>query len=117
MLDRQDVFNRVMTHLRAQGKRSMSYHSGCAYRGVGDTCCAIGHLIADEHYRLGFEGEPASSLKVCAAVEKSLGVSLDVGDTRFLEDLQLVHDMATDDDFDTQALAVIVPIYGLEMPR
>jgi hypothetical protein len=56
-LTKQQIFDKVATHLMAQGQRSArEYSSECLYRGEGGLRCAVGFLIADEHYDERFEG-------------------------------------------------------------
>lgn len=52
----QDVFDRVVTHLRTQGKRAYSDLFGCMYRAPDGTKCAVGCLIPDEVYNKTWEG-------------------------------------------------------------
>jgi len=55
----QEVFDRVVTHLRAQNARSFILKMDspfdneytCAYRGANGFKCAIGCLIPDEEYK------------------------------------------------------------------
>jgi len=57
----QEVFDRVVTHLRAQNAKSISFNFDkkdmtCRYRGDNGTSCAVGCLIPDEDYDPIFEG-------------------------------------------------------------
>lgn len=110
LFDRQEVFDKVTTHLLTQMQTSRSraasvgVNPGCAYRGDGGLKCAIGGLILDEHYSLNLERKTILDLPVIDAVEKSLGCSIrrretavldllsDKGDVVFLLNLQQVHD-------------------------
>lgn len=58
----QEVFDKVVSHLRTQGKKSMNEDSECLYRGPGGLKCAAGCLIEDEEYRKDFEGSIIGSL-------------------------------------------------------
>lgn len=52
-LTEQSIFDTVVAHLRAQGKKSEASHKeyfGCAYRGEKGTKCAAGCLIPDDIY-------------------------------------------------------------------
>ena len=51
----QEVFDKVVAHLRAQGCKAENKDT-CLYRGPGGTKCAAGCLIDDEDYRSSFEG-------------------------------------------------------------
>lgn len=45
----QEIFNKVVSHLRAQGIKSKDA-TGCLYRGPNGTKCAAGCLIEDSEY-------------------------------------------------------------------
>jgi len=51
----QEVFNKIVTHLRKQGKRSVNEYNKCVYRGLDGRMCAVGCLIPDENYKKGFD--------------------------------------------------------------
>lgn len=55
--DRQEAFDTMVNHLRKQGKPALKNGDWCAYRGAEGTKCAVGVLIPDEAYDLGFEGD------------------------------------------------------------
>ncbi len=50
----QEIFDKVVNHLRAQGAKSEMDHpvAGlmCAYRGIQGRMCAVGCLIPDADY-------------------------------------------------------------------
>jgi hypothetical protein len=51
------IFEYIADKLLAQNARSMFPDKKlCAYRGDNGMKCAIGHVIADEHYAMGLEG-------------------------------------------------------------
>ncbi|SKB50097.1 hypothetical protein SAMN06295937_100799 [Sphingopyxis flava] len=56
MLNKQEVFDLVLNHLRQQGRPALRIHGLCAYRAPDGAKCAIGALIADEYYDPGMEG-------------------------------------------------------------
>ena len=61
LLNAQEIFNKVATHLFAQGERSIETDfelPTCLYRGPNGTKCAVGALIPDEEYdeRLEYKG-------------------------------------------------------------
>lgn len=85
----QDVFNRVVTHLRAQGRRAVDERGKCRYRAPDDTKCAAGCLILDEYYHLAMEGSSATGNFVWAALRRS-GVPEDA--SILVSDLQIIHD-------------------------
>lgn len=91
-MDKQAIFNKVATHLLAQGARSMGKYGsfeGCAYRGAGGARCAIGVLIPDELYRNELEGVEVEHLPF--DVRDALGTD-DSYMREFLHELQAVHD-------------------------
>lgn len=66
-MKRQDIFDKVVTHLMAQGRAATKRLKGeplktCAYRGGRDTMCAMGCLIPDELYHREFEGSDLEHL-------------------------------------------------------
>ena len=69
----QDMFNTMVRHLIKQRVRSTQADGySCAYRGVDGTMCAVGVLIADEHYHADLETNIASSSCVFA-IDTGLG--------------------------------------------
>jgi hypothetical protein len=58
MLDKQQTFDRVLAHLRAQGVPA-SDGGKCCYRTEDGRMCAVGCLIPDEEYDPGIEGNAA----------------------------------------------------------
>lgn len=97
-LDRQEVFNRVVTHLRKQGERSSLEEDSriCLYRGPNGLKCAIGGLIADEHYSSMIESQGVEHPKVVEALKAS-GIPVDdtmFTDLTFLRALQRIHDFS-----------------------
>jgi hypothetical protein len=104
------IFERCITHLLAQGRRSMvqlaSDHASrkkeaCAYRGDDGLMCAVGCLIADEFYdAASMESKSFDANSVRHALRKS-GVELDIrwyvgpycySMRSLLEKLQRLHD-------------------------
>ncbi|AND75093.1 hypothetical protein pf16_170 [Pseudomonas phage pf16] len=80
------VSERIRDHLIKQKFRSAKpYNDGsagtktfCAYRGENGTMCAVGCLIADEHYTPEMERKSAGSEMVAMGVAKSLGIDLNL---------------------------------------
>jgi hypothetical protein len=73
---RREVFDKVKEHLLAQGRRAQASGAGlnCAYRNEEGLKCAVGCLIADEHYGSFLEGRAlvgGASCVVAAALRKS----------------------------------------------
>ena len=66
-MNQQEIFDKVATHLIAQGKQSLgsredTHAKGCAYRGDDGTMCAAGCLIPGDEYKPDFEGIPWNSI-------------------------------------------------------
>ena len=66
----QDVFNTVATHLLKQGRRSENNTGACLYRD-GPRRCAVGVLIADEHYHETLEYQGVATAAVMTSLERS----------------------------------------------
>jgi len=101
LVDRSDVFNYVIDHLRAQGERSIFFGRNgetCAYRGtdlvlgVKETMCAVGALITDDEYDPTWEGAAVEELVIIPDLPASLRTRLNAH-FEMLIDLQLFHDM------------------------
>jgi hypothetical protein len=108
-LTAQEVFDRVAVALLKQDAYSKLSEldrvlianpkfNGCAYRGLNGCRCAVGHLIADEHYRPTLEGQPVMTAQVQTALlasgALSYGDTEDVMNTkvRLLRAMQHTHD-------------------------
>ncbi len=93
-LTRQEIFDRVATHLLKQKAKAIQPGGAtCRYRS-GDLKCAIGCLIPEDVYiRHGveIEGIPVTNPVLRNALLES-GLPTDGLDLDFLKDLQNVHD-------------------------
>lgn len=119
-MDRQEVFDRVATHLLKQNRKSTKEDlsnpgadSRCMYRGVNGLQCAVGCLIPDDKYEERFEGltpdsDPssftidASRRLACADFKQMLREVLVIendSDYEFLRCLQRVHDFGDQDSW------------------
>jgi hypothetical protein len=64
----QEVFDHIVGALRKQGERSMGISKSnpdiivCKYRGMGETKCAVGHVIPDDAYSESIEGHTVGRL-------------------------------------------------------
>ena len=54
-MSKQEIFNKVMTHLFTQGKPAKTRKGDCRYRTKNGLKCAAGVLIPDEMYRTTME--------------------------------------------------------------
>lgn len=89
MMTRQEVFDKVVAHLRAQGRKAVNERGDCVYHAPDGTKCAAGCLILDEHYREDFEDKSSAHPDVARALRNS-GVPEDA--STLVRDLQRIHD-------------------------
>lgn len=102
MIDRQGIFDRMLAHLRKQGKLSIDDEGYGMYRAPDGCACAIGGLIPDERYSVELEGKAAYEADVVWAVGFEVD-QLGSNDVSFLDDAQAyLHESLSDDDFETQ---------------
>lgn len=99
-MTKQELFNRIVTHLRMQGKPAVDGGGACEYRTEDGAMCAVGVLIATDCYNKEFEGVLLCRSEAEAdrrqgllldALEHS-GVPTDEETLNFLSDAQAVHD-------------------------
>lgn len=98
---KQEIFNRVVKHLRQQKVRAYNDQM-CCYRTVKDgktLKCAVGCLIRDEDYKPEMEGAifalDSTSIvtqDIVLAVVKGIGYELTTTEGKLLRELQTVHD-------------------------
>lgn len=106
MLTKQEVFDKVSTHLFAQGKQALfgsDDDASCAYRGANGTQCAAGCLIPDDMYDESMEYNSIDYLVDAAAS----GVWKIPADIKAYQDLvlQLQHVHDTESNwFDTESM-------------
>jgi hypothetical protein len=86
-MNNQEVFTKVVTHLRKQGNKAWGSEYGCLYRGPNGTSCAVGCLIPDEEYFADMEQKIVREI-----TEKYDLPSLRGLDTELLGELQNIHD-------------------------
>lgn len=94
----QEIFDKVVTHLLTQNKRSTAFSGSCQYRGQNGAMCAVGCLITDEVYDSKFEGWNIRDADIKNALELS-GVPVEQSHQYgygslflLLEGLQNIHD-------------------------
>lgn len=84
----QEIFDKIVSHLRTQNAVSVRSDGGCAYRsGDGEKKCAVGCLIPDDVYDPRMEGFMAS---VVVRDYKELAHLR--GHQDLLESMQMIHD-------------------------
>lgn len=114
-MTKQTLFNRVVRHLRAQGKPAASPTSGNCYYRVRDAQtdavlkCAIGCLIPDARYTPDMEGQAAE----WKAVREAAG--LEQTHLRLAMRLQAVHDTKAPSEWEKE-LQTVAKHYRLRMP-
>jgi len=96
-MNTQEVFDKVVSHLRMQGAKSMACGPNidelvCAYRGNNGRKCAVGCLIPDKEYDPRIEG-----VSVYTIIGSTNSFSEDTknligANSSLLRDLQKVHD-------------------------
>lgn len=95
MAKKQEIFDKVATHLFTQRKRAFASGHGCRYRTTAKgqvLKCAVGCLIPDEAYDRSLENTPAHMLP--AETMQAIGIVRTDYIRFFLTDLQAVHDSA-----------------------
>lgn len=129
-MNRQEVFNKVYTHLLKQNAKSRMVDSfgnelhTCAYRGKDGMMCAVGCLIPDELYSPGMEmgsiAGQGSQANLVREVLGKLGFACDLGnfagDLYFLSGLQNIHDR-NDVKYWKSLLEKFAISYKLEIPN
>lgn len=89
----QEVFNKVLAHLRKQGHAAMDDASTCVYRGPNSTSCAVGCLLPDNLYDPRIEGKCVNELVSTMASDfPAIAAFLERFDIDLLTDLQMAHD-------------------------
>lgn len=89
----QEIFNKIVTHLRKQGKPAMEKPYGtCFYRTAEGLQCAVGCLIPDSVYSPKMEYTAASGMIPLYPELSNLIPHIDL-----LEDMQNVHDIRSPD--------------------
>lgn len=100
-MNRQEVFDTIVTHLRTQGKPARAAVGNCRYRmedpNSGEVLrCAIGCLIPDELYSPEMEGAGVTPLIFDAEFKgyelPEILINASADDRDFLSQLQRVHD-------------------------
>jgi hypothetical protein len=93
IMNKQQLFDTVVNHLRKQGKKSIDAGGACMYRGPDGTKCAAGILITDEEYHWDLEGKIVLALTTQKNKAYLPGFAEVVGpNTDLMLSLQSVHD-------------------------
>jgi hypothetical protein len=95
----QEIFDKVITHLRKQGKASEN-GDGCWYRTTDGKSCAVGCLIQDSDYNESMEG-----LRLRGLLEKfpnNPSISKMTAHQDLLGRLQHIHDTYSTDRWEDE---------------
>lgn len=114
-MTKQDIFNKSVKAMAAQGFKQSRELNGCRYRFTKDTgekmVCAIGALIDNDHYDPVFEGG-GISMDVIRALNSS-GVEADIV---FLYELMNCHDYGFKPETMKSDFRNMAEKYGLSLP-
>ncbi len=113
-MNTQEIFTKVATHLLTQNAKSLA-NSICAYRGDNGLKCAVGVLIADEHYSPMLEGMSTRYNEVICAVRSSIGRALTADEWWLISRFQEIHDSSSPEHWHDEIYSVASNL-GLEMP-
>lgn len=91
-MNKQEIFDKVVTHLLTQKKKALSKDGKCVYLNEDGFKCAIGCLIPDGHPAQYCDGGIQSIISY-SDISELFGIrSMYWLDTPFLKQLQLIHD-------------------------
>ena len=112
----QEIFNRVVIHLRKQGERSRGSVSGkCVYHAPDGKKCAVGVLINEAYWSPQIEGVGVHIYRVKNAVAKSLGTYAAALPIPMLRYLQGVHDHTPVGEWESEFREAAI-LYSLTLP-
>lgn len=109
---KQDIFDKVATHLLKQNKRcegdvqlvdGSNYH-GCLYRGPNSLKCAAGCLIPDEDYKPELEGHSIDEDAPYSLISEYFMEKYEYNKEiiRFIKELQVIHDCSYVEDWKSE---------------
>lgn len=112
MTTKQEIFDKVATHLLRQGARSVDDFGDCMYRGEFGRMCAVGCLIPDQCYSTKIEmqivqpvaelrDEKNDNARAMADALECAGIADDAL-IPLLRDLQRLHDNADVDEWEAE---------------
>jgi hypothetical protein len=109
-MNNQEVFTKVVTHLRKQGVKSVNTIGDCLYRAPNGNSCAVGCLIPDKEYHCNFEQRTVSEL-----VKSGDFPFLDGINPNLLTRLQNVHDLYLESSWE-DLLSTLATKFDLTLP-
>ena len=86
MLSDQELFDKVVNHLRAQGCKALE-NNQCKYRTSSGLKCAADCLIPDDMYKPSMEG-----INIIRVVENNPNLKYVISNPRLIIRLQYIHD-------------------------
>lgn len=98
----QNIFNKVVAHLRQQGCQALNDNNVCVYRGKNGTKCAIGCLIPDDEYLPSFEGQHIFTILDNYSNYNFVATANLISHRILLVSLQVVHDTCPVNDWETE---------------
>jgi len=108
-MNKQEVFDTVVNHLRQQGKKAFDQRLGrCLYRTEDGLKCAVGCLIPDNEYSRMMENR--SHLNVDSPTLQKI---IDQGNYELLISLQRVHDALNAQEWE-QGFQRVATRFGLK---
>lgn len=108
MSKKQEIFDKIVTHLRAQGCRAVRETGDCAYLAPDGKRCAAGCLIPPEDYDPKFEGCSVYGSKIYGYLSKHYSDN----DIFLIREMQDIHDGAAVDDWELR-FKCIADVHGL----
>ncbi len=112
MFTKQEIFDKVATHLLTQLEKSIEDGARCMYRSPDGLKCAIGCLIPDNQYDCDMEGKSVYEPAISAVLSKA-GYPVDRAIIYLYHDLQRIHDVIPVENW-RAALKSLAFYYDLE---
>lgn len=116
-MNKQEIFNTVVTHLAKQGwQRSTGegpFKETCVYRGPNGRKCAAGALIKDAFYTPDLETNEVYGSDVTDALMKS---GVPEGEIPFVQRCQWVHDSGRNPGLMQSEFKALATVHRLEFP-
>jgi len=89
----QEIFDKVITHLREQKSKAVNHENKCMYRAPNNKKCAFGVLIPDEIYSIDMEGKKSYTvIENNKPLNDIYGKNIDI-----IQNLQNIHDTCSVD--------------------
>jgi len=102
MSQMQEIFDKIVTHLRTQNEKSVDDGGySCVYLSPNGLKCAVGCLISKDAYDAKIEGQTACNSHVKKALELS-GIGVDEQLELMLIKMQYLHDDNTPDHWEEE---------------